>query len=110
MSPERSSREASVRLRLLLFCMDSYMSHIRDARMGWVEISLALGLGSTEGKSVTRVACEMGVTKQALSRGAVKFLRMSQLSASPAFGMKSPEARRTYAQTNGRHDHTTWTE
>lgn len=106
MTYEPSSREATVRLKCLLGCMDTHMSQIRDARMGWIEIAIALGLGSTKGKSVTRIAGEMGVTKQAVSRGAVKFLRMSQLAESPAFGLKSPEARRTYQRTNGRHDRT----
>ena len=51
-------------------------------------------LCSTRGRTVTDIAEEIGITKQALSRGVAKFLRMAQIE--PAFGLKSNEARRTY--------------
>ena len=99
-----ASREPSTRLRVLLACMDSHMSTRADAQLGWVEISCALGLGSVSGKTVTQLAGELGITKQAVFKGATKFLRMSGLP--PAFGMKSEEARAKYRETNGRHDYT----
>jgi len=103
MIPDFPRREAAVRLTRLLFVMDTYMSKREDAQLGWVEISCALGLASTKGKSVSKIASELKVTKQSISKGSTKFLRMSQLP--PALGMKSAEARRTYMRTNGRHDH-----
>ena len=68
--------------------------------MGWRQIAIAMGLESVRGKTVTELAEELGVTKQAVSRGVVTFLRMSQLP--PAFGLKSEEARRAYQLSNGR--------
>jgi hypothetical protein len=93
-----------VRLWCLLSAMDTHMNKRWDAQRGWIEISVALGLASTRGRTVTAIADELGVTKQAVSKGSTTFLRMSALSASPAFGMKSQEARIKYQQTNGRHD------
>jgi hypothetical protein len=53
----------------------------------------------------TDIAQELGITKQALSRGVAKFLRMSGAiqpsGLEPAFGLKCPEARRHYQVTNG---------
>lgn len=94
--PANSSeyREASVRLMRVLYCLDTFMSCSRDARLAHVQVSIALGLYSTRGRTVTDIAEELGITKQALSRGVARFLRMSGLD--PAFGLKSPEARRAY--------------
>ena len=72
------------------------MSQMRSADMGWASVSIALGLPSTEGRTLTEIADEMEVTKQALSRPTAKFLRMSGLQ--PAWGLKSREARRAYQQ------------
>jgi hypothetical protein len=94
-----STREVATRLRCLLASMDIHMSKRWDAQRGWIEISVALGLPSTKGRSVTEIAEEMGVTKQAISKGSTTFLRMSQLP--PAYGLKSVEARLTYQRTNG---------
>jgi hypothetical protein len=111
MSPlSHPSREAAVRLLVLLSVMDTHMSRVRDARMAWTEIAVALGLDSTKGRSITRVASERGVSKQAISRAVTTFLRMSQLSGSPAWGLKSSQAKQTYARTNGRHDRESATE
>jgi hypothetical protein len=52
--------------------IDTHMSKIRDARLGWVSVSVALGLTSTRGKTLTQLATEMGVSKQALSRPTAK--------------------------------------
>jgi hypothetical protein len=100
MIPDPSTREAAVRLRCLLGCMDVYMNKRWDAQRGWIEISVALGLASTQGKTLTQIASEIGVTKQALSRPVTTFLRMSQMP--PAYGLKSEAARIRYQQTNGR--------
>ena len=98
-SPEPSSREAAVRLLGLLSVMDTHMSNRKDAQLGWLEISIALGLDSTRGKTITMIASEVGLSKQAISKRVTTFLRMSQLP--PAFGLKSETARRVYQQTNG---------
>jgi hypothetical protein len=71
-----------------------FVSGARDARLAHIQVSIALGLYSTRGRTVTDISAELGITKQALSRGVAKFLRMSRLE--PAFGLKSTEARRTY--------------
>jgi hypothetical protein len=99
MSPDPSTREAAIRLRCLLLCMDTHMSKRWDAQRGWIEISVALGLASTMGRTLTAIADELRVTKQALSRGVVTFSRMSGLP--PAYGLKSVEARQKYQRTNG---------
>ena len=80
------------------------MSGMRDARLAWVSASIALGLTSTRGRTLTDLAEEMGISKQALSRPTAKSLRMSGLD--PSFGLKSTAARVTYQSTNGLHDHT----
>ena len=103
MTPDPSTREVATRLRCLLSCMDTHMSKRWDARRGWIEISVALGLASTKGRSVTDIAGEMRVTKQAISKGSTTFLRMA--GTEPAYGLKSIEARLKYQQTNGRQDH-----
>ena len=41
-----------------------------------IQVTLALGLNSTRGRTVTDVAEELGLTKQAVSRGCAEFLRM----------------------------------
>ena len=79
--------------------MDTFIACSRHARIASIEVWIALGLTSTRGRTETSIAEEFGVTKQAWSRGVTKFLRMSQID--PAFGLKSPEARRTYQHPNG---------
>jgi hypothetical protein len=98
--PESSEfRQACISLLCILQCVDTHMCNTRDARMAWTQISFALGLKSTQGLTITSVAERMGVTKQAVSRGTVTFLRMVMLP--PAFGLKSQAARRTYQSSNG---------
>jgi len=94
--PANSSeyRQASVKLMRVLHCLDTFVSCSRDARLAHIQVAIALGLYSTKGRKVTDIAEELGITKQALSRGVAKFLRMSGLPG--AFGLKSAEARRTY--------------
>jgi hypothetical protein len=94
--PANSSeyREAAVRLMRVLYCLDTFVSCSRDARLAHIQVSIALGLYSTRGRTLSSVADELGITKQALSRGVAKFLRMTGLE--PAFGLKSSEARLTY--------------
>ncbi len=92
-------REAAIRMIVVLEAADTFVSGARDARLAWIQVSIALGLHSTLGKSETEIAAEMGITKQAISRGTVTFLRITGLS--PAFGLKTTAARRTYQKTNG---------
>jgi hypothetical protein len=87
-------REISLRFLHVAYCWDTFVSCSRDARLASIQVSIALGLYSTRGRTVTDIAEELGITKQALSRGVAKFLRMSGLPG--AFGLKSAEARRTY--------------
>lgn len=87
-------REAGIRFIVVMECAFTFIHGSRDARLAAVQVSIALGLASTRGKSETQIAGEMGLTKQALSRGVARFLRMSGLS--PAFGLKSTAARRRY--------------
>jgi hypothetical protein len=87
-------REASLHFLRVAYCWDTFVSGARDARLASIQVSIALGLYSTRGRTVTDIAEELGITKQALSRGVAKFLRMSRLE--PAFGLKSSEARITY--------------
>lgn len=94
-------REASLVFLRVLLMIDTHMSRIRDARLGWISVSIALGLTSTRGKTLTQLATEMGISKQALSRPTAQLLRMTGLD--PAFGLKSPEARRNYQSSNGNH-------
>jgi hypothetical protein len=92
-------RECAVRLIVILECVDWFVASHRDARLAAIQVSLALGLNSTRGRSVTDVAAELGMTKQAVSRGCAEFLRMSGLDS--PFGLKSAVARRTYQKSNG---------
>jgi hypothetical protein len=87
-------REISVRFLRIMQLVETHVMGARDARKAFLEISLALGLQSIRGMTETEVAEYLGITRQALSRGVARFLRMSGLP--PAFGLKSPEARRGY--------------
>jgi hypothetical protein len=87
-------REASLRFLRVAYCWDTFVSSSRDARLAHIQVSIALGLYSTKGRTVTDIAEELGITKQALSRGVARFLRMTRLE--PAFGLKSSEARLAY--------------
>ena len=100
LEPEPSTpsdyREASLVFLRVLLMIDTHMSRTRDARLAWVAVSVALGLTSTRGKTLTQLATEMGVSKQALSRPTAKLLRTTGLD--PAFGLKSSTARRNYQE------------
>jgi hypothetical protein len=87
-------REASLHFLRVAYCWDTFVSGARDARLAHIQVSIALGLYSTRGRTVTDISAELGITKQALSRGVARFLRMSRLD--PAFGLKSTEARIAY--------------
>ena len=87
-------REISIRFLRVMLMADTYVMGARDARKAWIEISLALGLNSTRGMTETEIAETLSITRQAVSRGVARFLRMSGLP--PAFGLKSEAARRGY--------------
>src|SRR5271166_843408 len=87
-------REISIRFLRVMLMADTYVMGARDARKAWIEISLALGLISTRGMTETEIAETLSITRQAVSRGVARFLRMSGLP--PAFGLKSEAARRGY--------------
>ena len=65
-----------------------------------LEISLAMGLTSTRGKTEIQVADEQNVTRQCISKGLTRFLRMSGIPDLPAFGLKTTAVRRQYQTTN----------
>lgn len=92
-------REAALHFNLVVLKIDDFIAGCRDARMASVAISFALGLNSTRGRTITSVAAELGVTKQAVSRYVCRFLRLSGLE--PAWGLKTTAAKQTYARTNG---------
>jgi hypothetical protein len=48
-----------------LSACDTHMCSSGDARLAWVQISIACGLHSTRGRTETAVAEEIGITKQA---------------------------------------------
>jgi hypothetical protein len=90
-------RHACVQLLAVLQCVDTWMSSTQTGPpLRWLQASIALGLRSTAGMSTTEIAQQLGITKQALSRGTVEFLRMVRLP--PAFGLKSEEARKHYQE------------
>jgi hypothetical protein len=100
--PANAYREASIRHLSISYVTDSFMSTQRDGVKGWIIVSIVLGYPSTQGRTLTSIADEMGVTKQALSRSCTHFSRMLRLP--PALGMKSLQARLRYQQTNGHRD------
>jgi hypothetical protein len=87
-------REASLHFVRIMFCVDTFIAASRDARLASIQVSIALGWPSTRGKTETSIAADLEITKQALSRGVAKFLRMTRIE--PAFGLKSNVARRKY--------------
>jgi hypothetical protein len=87
-------REAALHFVRIMFCVDTFIAASRDARLASIQVSIALGWPSTRGKTETSIAAELDITKQALSRGVAKFLRMTRIE--PAFGLKSNVARRKY--------------
>lgn len=69
------------------------MQH-KNPRLTVTAFAFAAGLYVLEGKSVTELALELGVTKQALSKRIV--LITQELGLPPSRGMKSVEARESY--------------
>ena len=67
----------------MLQCLDTVMMSAQHARRAWVEVSIALGLQSTRGRTESEVADELGVSRQAVSKDVTRFLRITGLS--PAF-------------------------
>ena len=95
-------RRACIKLMCVLESIDTFMNSGHAVPTRWIQVSIALGLHSTAGMTETEIAGKLGISRQAVSRGTVQFLRMVQLP--PSFGLKSEEARRGYQQTNGRHE------
>lgn len=87
-------RECALLFLGILEKVDSRMSTCRDARKTWIAFSISVGLHSTAGRTLTDIAQEMGITKQALSRDVALFGRLTGME--PAFGLKSIQARQTY--------------
>jgi hypothetical protein len=99
--PANVYREASIKHLSVSYVTDTFMSRQTNGVRGWIIVSIVLGYPSTQGRTLTSIASEMGVTKQALSRSCTQFARMLGLPTT-AFGMKSAQARLTYMRTNGR--------
>jgi hypothetical protein len=98
--PANVYREASIRHLSVSYVTDTFMSRQTNGVRGWIVVSIVLGYPSTQGRTLTSIAEEMGVTKQALSRSCTQFSRMLGLPTT-AFGMKSAADRLTYMRTNG---------
>jgi hypothetical protein len=73
-------RQTCISFLKVLFEIDSKMASAKDARLAWVQISIALNLLSTRDKTEAQIAHELGVNRQALSRGIKKILQMSSPS------------------------------
>jgi hypothetical protein len=90
-------RESCLRFMQLLAFVDDFMAGSIDPSRcwrNWLALSLALGLKSTQGKSVTEVSAELRISKQLLSKTIRKFLLASGYD--PAFGLKSTAAVETF--------------
>jgi hypothetical protein len=48
-------------LMRVLYCLDTFVCSSRDARLAHIQISIALGLYSTRGRTVTDIAEELGI-------------------------------------------------
>jgi hypothetical protein len=91
--PEGSEfRSACINLLAVLEAVDTFMTGSQaNVPIRWVQISIGLGLHSTAGLTEIEIAKRLGVSRQAVSRGTVEFLRMVRLP--PAFGLKSEAVR-----------------
>jgi hypothetical protein len=75
--PPEAYRQTCLGLLRVLCLVDAYMAAAKDPRLGCIQVSLALGLDSTRGRTETDIADELEISKQALSRGITRFLQMS---------------------------------
>lgn len=87
-------REVALKHLSVSYITDSFMSQQKNGVRGWIVVSIVLGYPSTQGRTLTSIASEIGVTKQALSRSCTHFSRM--LGLEPTLGMKSIAARIAY--------------
>lgn len=87
-------REVALKHLSVSYITDSFMSQQKNGVRGWIVVSIVLGYPSTQGRTLTSIATELGVTKQALSRSCTHFSRM--LGLEPTLGMKSIAARINY--------------
>lgn len=62
------------KFRFVLHEIDWHMSRTRNAHLAWNAAAVALGLPSAKGKSLSELAAELSVTKQALSKYVTRFL------------------------------------
>jgi hypothetical protein len=87
-------REAGIRHLRVSICWAEFVLSARNVRLATIQVSIALDLPPTQGKTLTQIANELGVTKQAISRGVTRFLRIARLEPPP--GLKSINARIEY--------------
>jgi hypothetical protein len=87
-------REVALKHLSISYITDSFMSQQKNGVRGWIVVSIVLGYPSTQGRTLTSIAAELGVTKQALSRSCTHFSRM--LGIEPVLGMKTIAARIRY--------------
>jgi hypothetical protein len=87
-------REVALKHLSVSYITDSFMSQQKNGVVGWIVVSIVMSYPSTQGRTLTSIATELGVTKQALSRKCTHFSRM--LGLEPTLGMKSIAARIKY--------------
>jgi hypothetical protein len=87
-------REISISHLRVSICMVEFALAARNSRFALIQICIGLGLPPARGKTVTQIANEYGVSKQAMSRGVTRFLRIARLEPPP--WLKSINARIEY--------------
>ena len=87
-------REVGIRALRVNICMAEFVLDARDPRMAMMQVCIALDLPPAQGQTLTAIANKLQVSKQAVSRGVTRFLRIARLD--PAVGLKSIDARIRY--------------
>lgn len=94
-----SAEQATITWEAVTRFAIAVMAH-KNPKLTVTAFAFAAGLYVLEGKSVTELAKELGVTKQALSKRAV--LITQELGLPPSRGMKSEQARESYRKAHNK--------